>query len=402
MQKLQVNTKFVNNLQPEWSKFVTDVKLAKDMHESSFDQLYAYLMKHDVHANEVRMMRERFLDPLALVAISNIAPRYYNNHQPQYNSSQYHQQLSPIAQQFYTSFPQPQPYEALVHQKSYSAPVVHQAPVVHEQPYQAPAPQQQSPAVFPLYSHNIQTTSKPLLPSTGVNSSTHASGLKPKGNTRNNRISRTSSSNQKNKKVENHPRNVKTSLNKKNRVSICNASTKHAILNANFKFVCSISNECLFNACHDMCVVDYLNVVNSRTCAKSGKSNKKNEWKPTGKVFTNVGHKWLPTGRTFIIDGTKCPLTRITSITVVPPKKPCQTKEIQKTLPRKESQGKPNATKNVRSSSKSKIVESRISNNSEPNKNWGYNVYNSLSSSRVQRRPYKSSSSTWTRVTPST
>ncbi|GKE55896.1 hypothetical protein Tco_1495081 [Tanacetum coccineum] len=43
MKKLQVNTKFVNNLQPEWSKFVTDVKLAKDMHESNFDQLYAYL-----------------------------------------------------------------------------------------------------------------------------------------------------------------------------------------------------------------------------------------------------------------------------------------------------------------------------------------------------------------------
>ncbi|GJX59645.1 hypothetical protein Tco_0291035 [Tanacetum coccineum] len=30
MKKLQVNTKFVNNLQLEWSKFVTDVKLAKD------------------------------------------------------------------------------------------------------------------------------------------------------------------------------------------------------------------------------------------------------------------------------------------------------------------------------------------------------------------------------------
>ncbi|GJX56734.1 hypothetical protein Tco_0286631 [Tanacetum coccineum] len=37
MQKLQVNIKFVNNLQPEWSKFVTDVKLVKDMHNKSFD-----------------------------------------------------------------------------------------------------------------------------------------------------------------------------------------------------------------------------------------------------------------------------------------------------------------------------------------------------------------------------
>ncbi|GJZ78059.1 hypothetical protein Tco_0642731 [Tanacetum coccineum] len=60
--------------------------------------------------------------------------------------------------------------------------------------------------------------------------------------------------------------------------------------------------------------------------SKSGKSKKKNEWKPTGKVFTNVGHRWLPIGRTFTIDGSKCPLTRISSTQMVPPKKPGQTK----------------------------------------------------------------------------
>ncbi|GJZ88285.1 hypothetical protein Tco_0660067 [Tanacetum coccineum] len=144
-----VNTKFVNNLQPEWSKFVTDVKLAKDMHESSLDQLNAYLRQHEVHANEVRMMREIFLDPFALFANFINTPPYYNNHQPQYNPSQYHQQLSPIAHQFYTSLPQPQPYEAPVLQQSYSAPVVHQTPMVHQQQsYQPPVVQQQSPAVF--------------------------------------------------------------------------------------------------------------------------------------------------------------------------------------------------------------------------------------------------------------
>ncbi|GJU12916.1 hypothetical protein Tco_1135312 [Tanacetum coccineum] len=36
---------------PEWSKFVTDVKLARDMHESNFDQLYAYLRKYERNAN---------------------------------------------------------------------------------------------------------------------------------------------------------------------------------------------------------------------------------------------------------------------------------------------------------------------------------------------------------------
>ncbi|GJT98413.1 reverse transcriptase domain-containing protein [Tanacetum coccineum] len=68
MQQVQVNTKFLKALQPEWSKFVTDVKLAKNMHNTNFDQLYAYLSQHEGHANEARMLRERYLDPLALVA----------------------------------------------------------------------------------------------------------------------------------------------------------------------------------------------------------------------------------------------------------------------------------------------------------------------------------------------
>ncbi|GKA31284.1 hypothetical protein Tco_0717589 [Tanacetum coccineum] len=64
MQPVQVNTKFLKSLPPEWSKFV---KLAKDMHESNYDQLYAYLSQHEVHDIEVRVMRERFPDSLALV-----------------------------------------------------------------------------------------------------------------------------------------------------------------------------------------------------------------------------------------------------------------------------------------------------------------------------------------------
>ncbi|GJX03212.1 hypothetical protein Tco_0189128 [Tanacetum coccineum] len=55
-------------LPPEWSKFVTDVKLVKDLHTSNFDQLHAYLEQHELHANEVRIMRERNQDPLAFVA----------------------------------------------------------------------------------------------------------------------------------------------------------------------------------------------------------------------------------------------------------------------------------------------------------------------------------------------
>ncbi|GJU31759.1 hypothetical protein Tco_1175348 [Tanacetum coccineum] len=54
MEQFQVNTKFLNSLPPERSKFVTDVKLVKDLHTSNFDQLHAYLEQHELHANEVR------------------------------------------------------------------------------------------------------------------------------------------------------------------------------------------------------------------------------------------------------------------------------------------------------------------------------------------------------------
>nr|GEX91372.1 hypothetical protein [Tanacetum cinerariifolium] len=38
MRPIQVNTKFINHLQPEWRKFVTDAKLAKDLNNINFDQ----------------------------------------------------------------------------------------------------------------------------------------------------------------------------------------------------------------------------------------------------------------------------------------------------------------------------------------------------------------------------
>ncbi|GJZ53880.1 hypothetical protein Tco_0608765 [Tanacetum coccineum] len=75
MQQVQVNTKFLNALPSEWSKFVTDVKLAKSLYTTKYDQLYAYLCQHERHANEVRITRERYPDPLALVANS---PTLYN------------------------------------------------------------------------------------------------------------------------------------------------------------------------------------------------------------------------------------------------------------------------------------------------------------------------------------
>ncbi|GKF28643.1 retrovirus-related pol polyprotein from transposon TNT 1-94, partial [Tanacetum coccineum] len=66
LEQFQVNTKFLNTLPPEWSKFMTDVKLVRDLHTTNIDQLHAYLGQHEFHANEFRLMHERNSDPLAL------------------------------------------------------------------------------------------------------------------------------------------------------------------------------------------------------------------------------------------------------------------------------------------------------------------------------------------------
>nr|GEU80189.1 hypothetical protein [Tanacetum cinerariifolium] len=68
LEQFQVNTKFLNTLPPEWSKFITDVKLVRDLHTNNIDQLHAYLGQHEYYANEVRLMHERTSDPLALYA----------------------------------------------------------------------------------------------------------------------------------------------------------------------------------------------------------------------------------------------------------------------------------------------------------------------------------------------
>nr|GEX41387.1 hypothetical protein [Tanacetum cinerariifolium] len=52
LEQFQVNRKFLNSLPSEWSKFVTDVKLVRDLHTKNVDQLHAYLGKHEYHANE--------------------------------------------------------------------------------------------------------------------------------------------------------------------------------------------------------------------------------------------------------------------------------------------------------------------------------------------------------------
>ncbi|GJU53869.1 retrovirus-related pol polyprotein from transposon TNT 1-94 [Tanacetum coccineum] len=216
----------------------------------------------------------------------------------------------------------------------------------------------------------------------GVNTTTSANESKPSGNTKKNKISRPPSSNQKNK-LEEHPRKVKSSLNKMNSIfePISNAHIKHSIRNAKFESICAFCNKCLFDANHDMRVVDYVNDVNVRSKSKSKRNKMGKVWKPTSKVFNEIGYSWKPTGRTFTIVGNNSPLTRFISTKVVP------TKETTNKLVLTLTQGiivysrKPKAPKLIGSSSKSKITESTISNSSKPTQSGGSTVSDVPSSS---------------------
>ncbi|GJY20156.1 hypothetical protein Tco_0392722 [Tanacetum coccineum] len=59
--------------------FMTIVKLNRGLKTSNYDQLYACLKQHEAHANENKMMLERYnqhaIDPRAFV--SNVSPQQY-------------------------------------------------------------------------------------------------------------------------------------------------------------------------------------------------------------------------------------------------------------------------------------------------------------------------------------
>ncbi|GKC70968.1 hypothetical protein Tco_1116851 [Tanacetum coccineum] len=95
IEQFQVNIKFLNSLPPEWSKSVTDVKIVKVLHTTNFDQLHAYLEQHELHANEVHLLRERNQYPLAFVANQQMTPPHFNTYQSSYNNPQLQQQFSP-------------------------------------------------------------------------------------------------------------------------------------------------------------------------------------------------------------------------------------------------------------------------------------------------------------------
>ncbi|GKD20068.1 hypothetical protein Tco_1221771 [Tanacetum coccineum] len=196
----------------------------------------------------------------------------------------------------------------------------------------------------------------PLLSSTGVNPTTSASGSKPSGNTKNDRILRTPSSNEKN-------------------------NIEHPVKGA--QTLCSVCNECLFDANHAMCLIDHVNSMNVRSKSAFRKNKKRKEWKPTGKVFNSVRYKWKPTRRTFTLVGNAYPLARIISTNKVPFRVPIPLEVVTpKHVVTRVYTKRPKIHKSVQNS-KPKVAKSMTANRMEPDTSRGSDTSVAPSSSSL-------------------
>nr|GEZ73408.1 hypothetical protein [Tanacetum cinerariifolium] len=104
-EKIASNLKFLNNLQPEWSRHVTIVHQTKDLHTTDYTQLYDFLKYTQKEVDELKAERlAKIQDPLSLMTNSNNpyafpAPR---QDQPSYNQN-YMQQPMPDPEDIYNT-----------------------------------------------------------------------------------------------------------------------------------------------------------------------------------------------------------------------------------------------------------------------------------------------------------
>ncbi|GJR01597.1 hypothetical protein Tco_0524581 [Tanacetum coccineum] len=162
------------------------------------------------------------------------------------------------------------------------------------------------------------------LSSTGVDNTAKTRRPQPRSNTKNDRVpSASKSSCNKNKEVEveEHHRNLLLSKNKKHMSSECK-HVKLDIRNDKSEVVCAMCKQCLITANHDVCMLNYVNDMNSRgKKQKANVSNTENQkkQKPKVKKPKKVGSnerlaspkpskprfclRWSPTGRFFDTKG---------------------------------------------------------------------------------------------------
>nr|GEZ22173.1 hypothetical protein [Tanacetum cinerariifolium] len=97
LEKTSSNLKFLNNLQPEWSRHVTIVHQTKHLQTADYTQLYDFLKYNQKEVDDLKVERlAKTQDPLALMAISNNPYTFPVLHQdqPSFNKN-YMQQPMP-------------------------------------------------------------------------------------------------------------------------------------------------------------------------------------------------------------------------------------------------------------------------------------------------------------------
>nr|GEY70524.1 hypothetical protein [Tanacetum cinerariifolium] len=88
-EKIASNLKFLNNLQPEWSRYVTIVHQTKDLHTADYTQLYDFLKYNQKEIDELKAERlAKIQDPLALMENSNNPYAFSAPHQDQSSLNQ--------------------------------------------------------------------------------------------------------------------------------------------------------------------------------------------------------------------------------------------------------------------------------------------------------------------------
>nr|GEU34631.1 retrovirus-related Pol polyprotein from transposon TNT 1-94 [Tanacetum cinerariifolium] len=91
--KISSNLKFLNNLQPEWSRHVTIVHQKKDLHTADYTQLYDFLKYNQKAVDELKVKRlAKTQDPLALMETSNNPYNFPVPHQDQPSFNQNYMQ----------------------------------------------------------------------------------------------------------------------------------------------------------------------------------------------------------------------------------------------------------------------------------------------------------------------
>nr|GEZ42587.1 hypothetical protein [Tanacetum cinerariifolium] len=95
-EKIASNLKFLNNLQPEWSRHVTSIHQTKDLHTADYTQLYDFLKYNQKEVDELKAKRlAKTQDPLALMENSNNPYAFLAPHQDQssFNQNYLHQPM---------------------------------------------------------------------------------------------------------------------------------------------------------------------------------------------------------------------------------------------------------------------------------------------------------------------